>query len=139
MTTLQDFDLKARGVVSLVEDWRNDQSLARQSWKLDDLIEAYLETIATAIQLFDHFRQHGEFPSRLAHLPTFSHFVALLDVTVRGARALETIGDTFIQQGQSVCGLSTLRTEAAALAEIVAEDQWAFEAAVRCGRVADQD
>ena len=40
MTTLQDLDVRSRGVAMLVEDWEAKRAAVRQTWKVEDLLWA---------------------------------------------------------------------------------------------------
>lgn len=130
MSSLQEFDIRSRGVVNLVDEWEIHHADVRKIWKVEDLIGIAKLVIEKAKELHAHYAQHGEFPtstSALAEKGDFDYFVHLLRTLLRAATKIEDRASVHESEGYSIRGADELR---AGIRDIVASIE-AYDAEVR--------
>lgn len=134
--SIKEFDVHARGVVNLVEIWKNEGVAVRTVWKLEDLTREWLRLAERAHDLRKHYCEYGEFPQSAA---TYSYFVEILDDGVRCARVLDDLVCMFETESYSIDGANRLRREIDRLQAIIDEDRFATNASFDGGLLDDWD
>ncbi|HEX7449925.1 MAG TPA: hypothetical protein VF306_20360 [Pirellulales bacterium] len=135
-STIKEFDLQAKGVVKLVECWKQHHAAVRAVWKIEDLVNEWLRLSQTASELFAHYCEHAQFPNSSA---TFSYFISVVEEAARCGAELDDIAGMFETQGYQVTGADKLRERIDQLREIVSEDRFATDAAFQGGALDEWD
>lgn len=113
MSSLQEFDIRSRGVANLVDEWEVHHADVRKVWKVEDLIGIALLVIEKAKELHAYYAEHGEFPTpagTLAEKGDFDYFVHLLRQLLRAATRIEDRASVHESEGYSVRRADELRT-----------------------------
>lgn len=122
MSTLQEFDLRSRGVVNLVDEWEVHHAEVRKIWKVEGLIGVAMLVIEKAKELHAYYAQHGEFPtstSALAEKGDFDYFVHLLRTLLRAATKIEDRASVHESEGYSIRRADELRTGIREIAAVI--------------------
>lgn len=129
MSTLQDFDLRVRGVVNLTESWRHDTASLRLVWKIEDVVAQFRETYRLAFDLFEDYCERGSFPNPSV---TFDYFAGVLEDFVKATRELVEFAQAPPFGDYAVDGLVALKQELQRAVEILEEDDYATGMAMLC-------
>jgi hypothetical protein len=136
MVTVADFEIMSRGVSSLVRDWKADRELVRGVWKIDELINWFERNLALGIKLYDHFREHGCFPTEGV---TFDYFATQVRELVGAAREIDVQVRGLEETGYAVAGAESLRRGILTLDAIVEEEDFAMNTAFYGGALDEWD
>lgn len=134
--SLEDFDIHARGVVSLVETWKSEHTAVRGVWRLEDLTAEWIKLAAKAHELRACYCEHGQFPNSGA---TYSYFVEVLDEAAKCGRDLDGLVRMFEGEGHEVAGADALRRGIDKFQEVIDEDRFATNASFGGGALDEWD
>lgn len=122
---VRDFDLRSRGAVSVVEQWKADHEDVRAVWGIEDLISEYNALFLQGRQLLASYQQTGQFP----HSPIrFSHFSEMIERFVRAAVEVDTLVATVESHEYNVQGAADFRAHIAFFQHVLEEDRFATDA-----------
>jgi len=127
---LQDFDIKSRGCVDLVEEWQKDHDAVRGIWRIEDLVSCYLACYEEFDVAFEHYCENGKFPSPSFR---FSSYIAASKRLLEGAEILDSLIRDAEAKHHPVDGSAEFRTRTGRMKAIVAEDNFATDAALAFG------
>ena len=128
--TLQDFDIKARGCVDLVEEWKQDHDAVREVWRIEDLISCYLDCYDAFDGAFKFYCEQGKFPSSSFR---FSFYIAATRRLLEGAAILESLTQDAEKKSFPVVGSGEFRARTERVKAIVDEDDFATDASFAFG------
>ena len=127
MSTLRDFDIRSRGSANLLHEWQVQHATVRDLWNIEDLIGVVTDAIATAVEIYEQYRNQGKFPGGDS-IPTsespISYFIAVAQNVHGTARIVDDLGAKYEVDGFQVDGLMSLRTWIARLDGILAVAEW---------------
>jgi hypothetical protein len=106
---LKSFDVQARGVAAVAEEWQSERDDTRSVWTVDEVTDALKDCLRNAKQIYDEFRL-----GKLHDAGPFAHYVATFRLIVQAGRQFR---ESALQESQSE--LSRLLDE---VQEIVDED-----------------
>ncbi|OYV95156.1 MAG: hypothetical protein B7Z73_02550 [Planctomycetia bacterium 21-64-5] len=130
MPTLQDFDVRSRGVAMLVEDWEAKHAAVRQTWKVEDLLKLVVDAVSTAADVHAASLESGAPPLTLAdRISKLAYFLRLLEQLMVSASLIEDRICVFESEGYSVANADHLRQAISRLSEIVIAVRAALEEA----------
>lgn len=122
MPTLQDFDVRSRGVAMLVEDWEARQAAVRQTWKVDDLASLVVDAIAAAAEVRAASRNQAVPGQSLAdRIGKLAYFLRLLDQLMNSANLIEDRVSVFESEGYAVDNADQLRQAISLLSEMISD------------------
>jgi len=124
---LQEFDIKSRGCVDLVEEWRKDHDAVRATWRIEDLVTSYLACYDAFDVAFEHYCENGKFPSPSFR---FSFYIAAAKRLLEGADILESFIRDSEDKSHPVDGSVEFRARTGRVKAIVDEDNFATDAAL---------
>lgn len=127
MSTLQDFDLRSRGVIDLSESWKLEREDVCAIWRIEDVVAEYSELLEFAVDIFDDYCRRGEFPNPAVR---FSYFADILSKTLAAARQLSERAKAKADEGQPIDGLAALERHIAKVQAILDEDNFAYDMAM---------
>lgn len=80
MTTLQDLDVRSRGVAMLVEDWEGKHAAVPQTWKVEDLLKLVADAVSAAADVYADSLKPVETALTLAgRISQSAYFLRLLE------------------------------------------------------------
>ncbi len=109
---LKSFDVQARGVAAIAEEWKLRHDDVRSVWAIDEVIEALTDCLRKANQVYDDFRL-----GRITDPAPFAHYVATFRLIINAGRQICAMMDARDRGGMAE--LELLLTE---VQEIVDED-----------------
>ena len=130
MPTLQDFDVRSRGVAMLVEDWEARRAAVRHTWKVEDLVKLVVDAIAAAAEVHVTSQHLTAAPQSLVdHIGKLAYFLRLLDQLMSSASLIEDRVSVFESEGYAVNNADPLRQAISRLSEIIGDVRTALEEA----------
>jgi hypothetical protein len=130
MPTLQDFDVRSRGVAMLVEDWEAKHAAVRQTWKVEDLLRLVVDAVSAAAEVYaDSLKPVVTAIALADRISQSGYFLRLLEQLMTSASLIEDRVCVFESEGYAVAGADRLRRAISRLSEIVGAVRAALEEA----------
>lgn len=120
MGNLKAFDVQARGIASLAEDWELRHDEVRSVWEIEEVVEKLNACLRDAKQVFDDFRL-----GKLSDAGPFAYYVATFRQMVEAGRHIAAAAGANSQLGYQVVGSEELHRLLDDVQAIVDEDEFA--------------
>jgi hypothetical protein len=116
---VREFDVRTRGAVDLVEQWKKNHDEVRLVWNLEELIAVYNECFNLADELLRHYQQNGKFPNEDVR---FSYFADATNRFVTSAQYVESLAAAAESQKCQVAGADKFRSYIATFSAMLEEE-----------------
>ncbi len=120
MCDLKNFDVEARGVASIAEEWKLQHDEVRSVWVIEELVQRLNSCLKAAQHVYDDFRL-----GRLAEAGPFAYFVATLRLIVAAGDDIVVVAASVSREGYVVSGVDELNQLLVEVQEIINEDEFA--------------
>lgn len=120
MCDLKSFDVQARGVAAIAEDWKSSYDEVRAVWLLEELMARLAECLREAEGLYDDYRL-----GKLPDAGPFAYYVATFRTLVASGRDILDAAMSASRDGYAVTGSAELNRRLDAVQEIIDEDEFA--------------
>lgn len=128
MPTLQDFDVRSRGVAMLVEDWEAKHAAVRNTWKFEDLLRLVVDAVSVAADVQAAALNPAEpYLSLSDRISKLAYFVRLLEQLMTSASLIEDRVCVFESEGHAVASADQLRQAISRLSESIGEVRTVLE------------
>ena len=120
MCDLRTFDVQARGLAAIAEDWKLHHDEVRSVWLIQELVERLADCLRDAQVLYDDYRL-----GKLTSAGPFAYYVATFRLLVTSGRDVLAAANVAKIDGYEVPGIETLSSRLAEVQEIIDEDEFA--------------
>lgn len=120
MCDLKNFDVEARGVASIAEEWKRQHDEVRSVWLIEELVQRLNSCLNEAQHVYDEFRL-----GRLENAGPFAYYVATLRLIVAAGDDIVIAAASVSREGYVVSGVDELHRLLAEVQEIISEDEFA--------------
>lgn len=120
MCDLKTFDIQARGIAAIADDWKVPHDEARGVWLIQELVERLVACLRDAQELYDDYRL-----GKLPDAGPFAYYIATFRTLVVSGKDILDVAMTAKQEGYEVPGADELSRLLASIRDIIDEDEFA--------------
>jgi hypothetical protein len=120
MCDLKTFDVQARGIAAIADDWSASGDEARGVWLISELVERLVGSLRDAQELYDDYRL-----GKLQDAGPFAYYVATFRSLVASGQSISEAVATATQDGYQVPNIDELNRLLSDVREIIDEDEFA--------------